>query len=514
MGIFSSECEKCGASVKKRAKFCSKCGHPGPKAWIKCGGCQKWIGVESEFCPHCKKPQHISERNLVANNQVIREPGIFLQRIDIDDIKGVVKDFLVIEHGTVAIFMENGKTKSILPPGKHSTKDGFLRSVFTLGTTHIKSLFIVDSGDIALPFSVRGLRSKEDMTLDFYTEAIFSFDKENVSNLIENTLKDKRQLKHEELGAILNFEVNSAVKNLCNTTLIDDLIKDSDTLLAFEDELRNRLKILCERMGIKLSRVAALDFFGESYEKLRDLAGDVERKTREAVLNQRLRELGVSGRMNEVKSDFDLKTYENQLAHEYNISSEIQSFERKEIIDELRIKLEAKNREAQRLEELKAHEHQLNMKKKSVESEIDETRKWMDVRKDKEAMKLAADAERLDTYSKYNSEQLATMLPPEQVEQILKVRQIKMQEKILEMQADMTPEQILAINSANSKSAADALSSMNKAKIEAAEDKAKMAKENTDAMERIMTKTIEANADVAKAKAANNGVNNGIKIIK
>ena len=505
MGIFSSECEKCGEQVKKRAKFCSKCGQSGPKAWVKCGGCKKWLGAESEFCPHCKKPQHVAERDLVANNQITRQPGVFLQRVDIDDIKNQVKDFLLIEHGTCAIFMENGKIKQTLSAGKHSINDGFLKTLFTLGTAHIKSFFIVDSGDIALPFSVRALRSKEDMSLDFYTEAIFRFDEDNAANLIGNFLKEQRQLKYEDFGALLCEEVKSAVVNMGNTTSIDSLIKDAEILIAFENDLGVRISTICGSIGMKLNRVAALDFFGEDYEKLRNLAGDVEIKTRETVLNQRLKELAVSAQMNDVKSEFDLKTYTEQLAHEYNINKDIQSFERQEIIDDLRDKLQIKRSDVKRGEESKDHSHQLGLKAQTVDSEVDETRKWMEVRKDKEAMKLEADAARLDQYAKYTPEQLATMLPPEQVEQILNVRKLQMQEKTLAMQANMTPEQILAINSANSSDSAQALASMNKAKLEAAEQQVAQAKDNAESMERIMDKAIEANADVAKAKAGNTG---------
>jgi len=504
MGIFSSECEKCGVQVKKRAKFCSKCGHPGPKAWVKCGGCNKWLGVESEFCPHCKKPQHISERNLVANNQIQREPGIFLQRIDIDDIRSQVKDFLIIEHGTCAVFMENGKIKNLLKPGKHSITDGFLKAIFTLGATHIKSFFIVDSGDIVLPFSARGLRSQEDMKLDFYTEAIFRFNRDNGADLIENLLKERRQLKYEEFGEVLNMEALDAVKNLTNSTSIDALIKDAHTLAGFENTLSQRLKEVCSRNGMNLERVAAVDFYGEDYETLRDKAGDLEQKTREAVLNQRLKELAASEKMNDIKTDFDLKTYEEQLAHEYNINKDIQSFERQEIIDDLREKLQAKRNEFSRSEESKDHDHQIDLKSKTVDSEIDETRKWMEVRKDKEAVKLEADAARLEQYAQYSAEQLATMLPPDQVEQILKVRQLKMQEKAMEMHKDMTPEQILAMNITDSSDAAQAFSSQSKAKEEALDEKEQLMKENAAEMKDIMNKAIDANSEVAKAKSGNN----------
>jgi len=55
-------------------------------------------------------------------------------------------------------------------------------------------------------------------------------------------------------------------------------------------------------------------------------------------------------------------------------------------------------------------------------------------------MKLEADAARLDKYAEYTAEQLATMLPPDQVDGIVKLRKLKMQE-------NMNLDQIKAMNS-------------------------------------------------------------------
>ena len=500
MGIFSDKCEKCGAPVKKRAKFCSKCGQPGPKAWVKCGGCDKWIGVESEYCPHCKKPQHNQERDLVANNQILRQPGVFIQRIDIDDIKHQVKDFLIIEQGTCAVFMENGKVKKILEPGKHGFEDGFLRTIFTLGATHIKSFFIIDSGDFVLPFSIRGMRSKEDMLLDFYTEVIFRFDHNCEFSIIENLLKDSRQLKYDDVADRLNLEVKNAAVNLGNATSIDGLIKDSKILLQFENELTNRIRRACVRMGLMVIRVAAVEFYGEDYEKLRNMAGDVEQKTREAAFRQRMREVTIGDQMNKLKTEFDMKSYQDQLAHEYGVTRQVQEFEQKEVGIDLEQKLTTKTNDFARQEEEKELDHKLGMKEKTVDSDVSETLKWVEVKRQKEMQNVDIDRAKLETYSQYSMEQLAAMLPADQVEQIAKARQLQMQEKMLELQANMTPEQILAMNAANSPEAAQALAQLAQAKADAAEDKLKMAEKNAETLERVMNKAIDANTEVAKER--------------
>jgi len=378
MNIFSNECEKCGAQVKKRARFCSSCGQPGPKAWVKCAACNKWIGAESEFCPHCKKAQHVGERNLVSNNQITREAGVFIQRIDVDDIRTHVKDFLIIEHGTCVVFMENGKIKNLLEQGKHSINDGFLKSIFTIGTKSFKSFFVIESGDIALPFEGVGLHSQEDMKLDLYTEAVFRFDKENGANLIANLLKDRRQLKYDELGELLNVEVLDSIKSLTNVTSIDTLIKDSNVRLAFENKLSDKLREILKSIGIKLHRIASIDFFGEDYDKLRDIAGDIELKARETALNQRLKELMVSEQMNYIKSEFDLKMYEEQLIHEYNVNKEILSYERQEIINGLKEKLLLKQNEFNRSENMKGHGHNLELNAQSVDTELNEAKKILE----------------------------------------------------------------------------------------------------------------------------------------
>ncbi len=496
MGLFSRKCDKCGASVKKQARFCNKCGDSAPKSWVKCASCNKWVGVESKNCSHCKVSLRPEERESIVDERLILPQNLFMQRIDVANIN-TRNDALVIEPGQMAIAMQDAKIGGVLKNGRHSIKDGFLKSLIFGDRKEKQVLFIANSAEFVLPLSGNDYRTQEDLSLNIYTELLVKINEKETERVVVDLAQSKRQVSYEDIITEIKYEVEKQLKLIVGEYSADELMKDANAILSFDNKLSDYLTKIMSRIGLKVIRVAATQFSGKELNQLRAKSGDAELLAREIVLKQRTKELLDDETMANFKSDEDLKMYMLQISHENGVSEE-------KIKHEMTTLQKVHSHEI----EIKDFEHSLNLAKIKETQELDSTRKWMEIRKEKNDAKREDVSENLKLYANYTPAQLAAVLPADQVDAIIKARQLEMLEKQQEMQKDMTPEQILAINSANSQHSAQALAAIGQEKIKAAEEKAKMASENSDRMEKIMEKALDANAQVANCK------NNDVTIMK
>ena len=570
MGIYSDKCEKCGEHVKKKARFCSKCGNPAPGGWIKCHKCRKWIGTDSEFCPHCKAPQHVSDRESIEEGVVKRSKGVFLQRYDLNKISSRLgkEQKLIIEHGNTALLMVDGKITDTLTPGSYKLNEGSFKC---LKDTPNVSIFLIDSGEIIFPYSQMKIKTREDLEVNLYTEIIFKLNIETAHHLISNVLKSDSaifhvkdfdaaaeglnqdiqdaitrnplntnlsnkmlQLGYTDFWDYFKIDLHNSVMKLCSNVSIDGLIKDPDIRFTFEETLAKQVSEKANSYSMTLVRVAAVNFYGPEYEKLRKAAGELEIKTREAVLEKRARKMLIENKKEKVTDEQELQIYLDQLAYEYDIDSETKQNELEALRIDLTHKLNLKSvgheqeihsnkaefdrsehvkeRDFNRAQEDKNASHDIVQDKKIFANErekrksnhldeIEETTNWVKIRALKDAQKIASESERMKVYANYSATELASILPPEQVDKIIKIRQVEASIKLEDKLADLTPEQILAMKAGDSPEAAKALAEIAKAKADQgkkiAETKGEMSEKANDQMERVLDKSLAANAKAA-----------------
>ena len=288
-GLFYDKCPKCGELVSKRARFCSKCGNGAPEGWIKCPNCGKWVGNESEYCPHCDHPLHPSERINLAGGVWDREPGLFAQRFELGDVRFIKENGLLIQEGTVAVLMDGGKQSKVLGPGRHKP-EGMLRDINWFGNPPPRSAVMVDSGDCVFRLDFSGLnsgglasaevRSAEELKVTAVAEVTLRFDRSRADDFLENFMKDRREVGVKDVIAQLYEEALSTVRDLCQQSTIEDLVKDPDRRDRFEEAIARALKDPLKRYGLELVRVGAVEFIGAVYEELREKYAELEKSRR------------------------------------------------------------------------------------------------------------------------------------------------------------------------------------------------------------------------------------------
>ncbi|MBT3381349.1 MAG: hypothetical protein HN976_43550 [Lentisphaerae bacterium] len=354
---------RCGYKVRKAAKFCSKCGTGAPRGWWKCPSCGKWVGNESNFCWSCMTVLHPETRGAVAGGVWQRSPEVLAQRAELGDIKKLLKKGLRVEAGTVAVLLDGGKITDVLEPGMHNL-DSLARRINNWGSAPPRTVILVDNGDVVVPLRLEGMRSADEIPVDFYGEIAFHFAPKQAADFVTNLFKARTELRWEEVSDILLSEVRQAVETMCNTSSIEDLIKDPQRRLRFEDQLQETLGQALERYGMALVRVASAEFTGKEYEELRAKAGDLELKARGIEFQQRMRELVSGERMHELKNEQDLNEYVAQLAQEKQIGDRQRDHEFARLKQVQRHELEQDEAAYQMTQEMNQISHEIGQKTK------------------------------------------------------------------------------------------------------------------------------------------------------
>lgn len=291
MGLFSDKCPECGNSVSKRARFCSKCGHGAPDGWFKCPQCGKWIGNDSKFCPHCDHPLFPEDRIDLAGGVWARKPGEFARRFELDDVRFIKENGLMVQEGTVAVLLDGGKEVKELGPGRHHPT-GTLRTINWFGDPPPRSAVMVDAGECVFRVDFTGknsgvgdvqsapLRSAEELEVGCIAEVTLRFVPGRADKFIANVMKEARSVSMKDVCVLLYENALSAVRDLCTQSTIEDLVKDPDRRERFEEAVTRSLRESMKDWGLEIVRTGAVEFYGAAYEELRAKYGELEKARR------------------------------------------------------------------------------------------------------------------------------------------------------------------------------------------------------------------------------------------
>lgn len=509
--------KRCGHTVKKAARFCSKCGQGAPGGWWQCPACGKWVGNESNFCWNCNKPMNPERRTGLSGGVWQKSAEVFAEKFDAGDVLKLLKEGLIVEAGTAAILIDGGRFKDVLMPGRYNL-DGLARKINYWGNPPPRTVVLVENGDVVIPLRIDGLRSADAFPVEFYTEVAFHFTEKRAEGFLENLFKNRDHLSQKEIADVLGREIVYAVTNVCNTTNMEDLIKDPQRRTRLEDELNDILGKTLDRYGLEIVRVPSAEFTGKAYEELAAKAGELEVKRRELEFGQRLRDLLSSDKMHGFKTEHELDQYVKQLAQEKGISAAQRDFELKRLMQVQRHELDAVEVSWQMAQEMEKTSHQIGVKLKwddytrskllgdakvqaevkgiAVDADVAEAMKWLKVRAEKQSVERTNLAE---TAKILEGKDIATLIglidDPAKREQLL----------ALNKQAGMkglSKEQILAQNAVDSPELARILYEMERAKNTDRDrewdERKKMQEDMANRLERIMKSALDNMATAAK----------------
>ncbi len=528
---------RCGHRVSKKARGCSKCGSPAPGGWWQCPGCGKWVGNESNFCPHCFQPLHVASRGALRGGVWQKQPGVFAEKAEVGDVRRLLGNGLVVETGTAAILLDAGRFRDVLEAGRH-TLESLARKINHWGDPPPRTVVLVETGDAVIPLRFEALRSAEEIPVELFTELCFRFREKGAERFVANVLKEKPCVTYADLTALLEGSLRYAVGNVVHTTTVEDLVKHPQRRLAVEDAMQAALKEALESAGLELDRLGAVDFTGEEYEALREKAGGLEVARRNVELDQRLRELVASDKMQQLRTEEELEAYVRQLAQERDVSSLHLEQELTLLKQVQRQELEKQEAQYRMACEMEKAAHQIGFKLKwdaytderllkdaklkdeiariQVAREIQEALDWLKVRAEKIRIKLDKQRAKAEIEARALRDRADTLKGRSLQELIALVRDERQREHLLEMnrqmlQAGMSPEQILAAAAGDSPQAADALARMRELKREDLDrdfrDRRQVADEAAARLERVMADALKSMAEFARHGGSTQTIN-------
>lgn len=310
----------CGNKVKKRARFCNKCGRGAPGGWVRCPVCKKWVGNDSHYCPHCNCHMQPNDRVDFANGVWAHPHGVFAERIEVGDIRRIMKDGLQVQEGTIAILLDGGKIVKTLSPGRYNP-EGHLRAINWFGNAPQRTAILFDSGDCIFSVRFSNLTSgTHDLPINMSAEVTLRLIEGKAINFIENYMKGSTSATYDGIGHWLENEIGHIARNFAATSTIEDLVKDPERRPQFEHEVEKNLADVFERVGLKLIRVGAVEFYGKEYDEFSRQMQELEQTRRKIEYNEKLRELTNSAEMGESRDNNELLEYMEQLAQEKDIS--------------------------------------------------------------------------------------------------------------------------------------------------------------------------------------------------
>lgn len=498
---------RCGNKVKKSARFCNKCGRPAPGGWWKCPSCGKWVGNESHFCWNCNTALAPERRAGMAGGRWQHRMDRLAERFEVGDIKRLLTDGLVVEEGTIALLLDAGVFKDVLQPGRHNL-DSLARKINNWGSAPPRTVVLLEASEIILPLRIEGLRSAEELEIRFYGEAILQFQAEEARGFLANLLKGRQELSLEDVSELLAGEIRYAVENFCNTTTIEDIVKDPERRLRLEDELRATIEKSVNSYGFALVRFSSAEFYGRAYEELRQKAGDLEVKRREVEFGQKLRQLLAGDEMERLKSDHDLSDYVDRLAHERGISDVHRDHEKARLLQVKRHEVEASELIHQLEQEQERFQHELSQRKERdrYEREKQEADLQADLAAGKAALELKRERQAV---KREDLQATASILKNQDIDTLIAlVDDPDKRKQLLEVHKRATmkgasAEEILALTAGDSPHLAEALTQImrhrTEDKTEALQEREKLTKEHTAQLERIMQKVIDAVGGSAKS---------------
>ena len=316
MGFLSfgkkGKCSGCGEKIAKGAIFCHYCGSPQDTALIACGKCGAANPSDSDYCKTCGG-------KIVADNQPLtrqreadkikggvwaRDADQFAVRFDDDDIKGTFKKTIVVEPGTRAILISNGKFAGDLPSGKYDV--GGLASKLGSFDPGLKTtIVLINDGAIYTQLNAENLVTKEGFNIDAVLRLTFQID--NPFNFFTNLMQGQNSYTIDDFQAHISDQIKAELKPVIHQYDYEQLVFiDSKMIEEITDKIRESLHDSMQRSGIKLTDFQTINIISEEMASLAQTRGEL--RIREAELKIELEKLDVDNQEWEVeKKAIDLK---------------------------------------------------------------------------------------------------------------------------------------------------------------------------------------------------------------
>ncbi|MCJ2520242.1 MAG: zinc ribbon domain-containing protein [Candidatus Thermoplasmatota archaeon] len=266
LGFGKRKCAECGSEIPANAKFCPNC-----RAMVKevnCAQCGAAVKPGFKFCGDCGAPVSGAYEKETGITKWERSPGEFAVRHEVGDIKGFFRKGIVVEQGTKAMFIQDGRLSGVLPAGKYDA-GGVLQRLKDLNVSGSSSVTLVDESDVHLDLFVPDLMTKENVRVGAKARVTLQLSGPEIFNV--NFMKSRQAVSTHDLVEALVGEAKNELQSKVREHSPDELEGNAELKKELQQDFEYGMRTSLERMGVKLVQVPYVDYvFGEKIEFLRD----------------------------------------------------------------------------------------------------------------------------------------------------------------------------------------------------------------------------------------------------
>ena len=304
------KCSNCGAENDKKSKFCSACGSP--LSGITCSSCGELVGPSYKFCPNCGARISDYDEQRSGATPVVdekgkisvwqRAPSDFAQRFEVSDIKGLFSKKLTVMPGTKALFLQGGRFSGELPPGTY-TVGGLTQAIKTLNLAGKATVILVDDSDVALDFSIGGLRTKENF--DAGVKGRIVANTEEPIMFFNNLMKGREHVAVSEVQGLLRNEMLNVLQSKLKQYSFEELYGNLELKRELGQDFEHELSTTLSRVGVKLIHMPYFDYDESYWTEIIEKQGKLGRAVKGEELEKKRSELvkQIRARLTEDKID-------------------------------------------------------------------------------------------------------------------------------------------------------------------------------------------------------------------
>lgn len=470
MGFFTTRCPKCGEKVRRLSSFCPHCGEGAETLWRTCPECRGIVSGAAKFCGNCGQPIRVEGAPADTVSQAWRRgPNDFAVRFELEDLKGAFKGGLIVQHGTQALLLIDGKLVQTLGPGRYTPESDAVQGIQWTRDPQHGTVILVDAGHDEIDYAFDGVRTKDNLTLT--VKCAVALRVADPARFYVDVIKDAAGFLKADLHKLTEAEFGNGIAEVTRLYSALELVSTAEVKAAYEAGLQEHMRRSMSRIGLDLAQIRTIQFDSEEIQKLLDRRGAialgehnvdviqdrirVREELLKALQQKKISDLVREGEWQKFVKDFKLDQDKQELLRDEELDELRRILEHEKEMDELAKqhasdKLRAENDlDLQRTKMLGQADLSIEIATKQIERErlrIEKERlTWLDeLRRTEEKVRIGMEARKtkdeLDLARRRGGQDLDL--------ERLRAEEEVARQRLQEMR-QMTPDQILAVMSEN-----------------------------------------------------------------
>lgn len=263
----------------------------------------------------------------IENHRWTAEPEQFAARIDVTDVPRYFSRQLIIEPGTRALIVDDGKYVGDVGPGTH-TLESFLRPL-KFWRQHQATAILTRQEDFPLEIVSTDIPTAENLTVDATVRLAIQI--EDVALFLRNLMGTRAELRADDLRNLLAPVVWQSLWEAIGRMSIKNLT-GPENRAEIDAQLAQSISLAMRRYGLKFVRVQLVAIGQQRYDELRQRHGDNWLEREDLLADETQNELAA------LADKVDIDRQQDQLAAELRrigIRNELRAAVRSEEFDKI-----------------------------------------------------------------------------------------------------------------------------------------------------------------------------------